>query len=181
MKLLRNKLALLYARAFFRLYGQVMDQAFVHSVERLMVFLRERPLFLEYFKMRAVLPQVKIDAMKEAFKRSNAPEQLNGLIDLLGAHGRLWLIVVILDVLVEVWYEHHHYVRGTISSWPEINNEEMVRVQEFFLRKTGYHLVAQTAVDQSLIAGIRITTPLHMWERSVRKTLAAFKRLAEKE
>ncbi len=163
-------LARRYAKAFLNVYGDQITQDGYHAIVLALRFLKENREIITYFKFPRMHEEKK-QAIQKLVKMFALPERFISLTNLLCKQQRLYLLVVVLKVLLELYRKEKGIMEFSIKSSHELSELQVKEIQQFLSIKTGKIIFYHYALDKQLIAGIRLMSHSLLWEQSIAQQL----------
>ncbi len=172
MLLKEMMLAKKYAIAFLNCHGDDFTMHDSESCLGLEKFLRKNFYFYVSLRMPSIPSSAKKAAVANILKPFALKKCIFTLINTLLDHGR---IEILHHVLARIRKEYNRqngieFFKVT-SSHPLIPTEKTI-MKNFLQGMTHKNIVADFALDQSLIVGLRVQSTISLWERSIKKELS---------
>lgn len=166
-------LARRYARAFLSLFVRDITEEHCLAMKKAAMLLASATgkSWLMFFEFSSVTFEQQQAMATLLLKRLAVPDYLQSLVLLLSAHKRIELLPDVLNKIVGQFFEQKNIIEFTISSCPEITQEELKKLQKFLQEKSGKNIRTITRIDNRLIAGIRARSATLFWEYSLAKKL----------
>jgi ATP synthase F1 delta subunit len=168
-------LAKKYAQAFFNVYGSQLTEDDFHNACAAGAFFEQHQKALFFLKQPVIETSIKVNTIKHALSVFHLKNQFDKLIALLATHKRLFLIMLVLEKLCELYKKYNNIMTFTISSSHKLEAAQLDILKQFLVNITGQTIVYEYMVDKKLIAGIRMESPTLLWEHSISKQLASIK------
>ncbi len=167
-----------YARAYFRLYGELFNKATVELLQELIVFIKDNKDLLFYMQSMFIQQALKAEAVHKLIERFELPIMFENLIITLINQKRLFLLADVLEYLVELYRKHNGIIAFKVVSAHPLTDRQLADIDRFLELMTHKTINLSTSIDRSLIVGIKLISNTLQWEYSVQKQLMALKRLA---
>lgn len=161
-----------YAQAFLNIV--TLTDHDIEQVDKAIQFLKSHTQVLSLLKVPLLDDAIKLNALQDyLLTQFQLPVVFKKLIALLIAHKRSYLIIEVLSYIQELYQEQQGIEFFTIKTPAPLPKQALETIQTFLHRKTKHTIMCSPVQDVSLIAGIRMQSPYHLWEYSIRKQLAA--------
>jgi len=166
-------LARRYARAFLALFAQQITEEHCLAMKKAATLLASATgkAWLMFFEFPGVTPEQQQAMATLLLKQLALPDGMQSLVVLLAVHKRIELLPDVLNKIVTQFFEQKNIIEFTISSCPEITQEELKKIQKFLQEKSGKNIRTITKIDNRLIAGVRAQSTTLFWEYSLAKKL----------
>lgn len=165
-----------YAQAFLNLYFDALTQLHIDAVIDLHKFLLENKGILCYLSLPGLTEQAWTDFSTRLYARFELPVQLGRLIQVLLERRSIALLPLVLNSLLQDFWQRRHVLHFNITSSHVLEAEEQASVIKFLAEKTGAAEVkAKFSIDESLICGINMQSNSYKFEHSVAQELKKIK------
>lgn len=168
-------LAQRYAQAYLNVHIEAISYKDFRAIREAGLYFARNKYLLFFLNWPAIKTPAKITALIQAMRYCQIPESIDGLIALLAAHKRMFLIVSILESICELYEHKHNIAQVTISTSHPVTDQELKVMQQFLANKTGLSIIYDYKIDKKLIAGIRLQSDTFLWEYSINKQLDSIK------
>jgi ATP synthase F1 delta subunit len=165
-----------YARAFLNVHPECTTNEYAQRAVDYAKSLATQKISLAIFDSLIFTPQ-KQQATVLFFAQQSPSPVFKKLIELLVAQRRLALLPTILIAIAHEIKRHINQVAILVESSEPLQQEEQEMVINFFARKINAAVEPTFAVNNALIAGIKISSANFLWERSVARRLRELKAL----
>lgn len=169
-------LAKRYALAYIHSYGQELDESMLARFGELVNFLREQRRILFFLRIPTLSIETKQNGIRLLCQRFALGKSLETLVLLLIEHKRAPLLTDVLSYVIEQQERRMNYARFTVSSYPELSQDQQVHIEQYLALRIGKKIVVSYAVDKRLIAGVSLLGKEYWWESSVAYTIQSLKK-----
>ncbi len=160
-----------YACAFINVFVDTLTMHDHDGIEAAEQFLRLHKRVLFFLTLPGLERAVKERALEIFADRFELSPSVRTLFSLLMKHNRLFLIPDILCYIIELFKEHKGIISFAINSSHELSSDNIAIIERFLAHLTGKAIIYTYAVNNELIAGIRVQSTTMLWEYSIRKHL----------
>jgi len=167
----RSLLAQRYAAAYLNIYGTQYTREHIQLIEQLLQYLNKHKKALFYLKLSCINPLVKKSILMNVFARYGLTDTVSTLLDLLIAHKRLFMIIEVLQSIVQTYKKRHAIITWVIKSPAVLQQTDLETIYQFLENKTGMRAEYTSIIDKNVLAGIRIQSGTLLWEYSARQQL----------
>lgn len=171
MNCMHALLARRYAQAFLRVFPDVIQIDDINRVYACSHFLREHAHICFLLDLSLLPAQHKKEGLIKIFNRFDLSHNFLKLADMLIMHQRTFLLPRVLSSIVAMYKKKEHISFFVISSTQEVSLEQREIVEKFLTKKTANKLLCSYMIDKRLIAGIRMQSNTHLWEKSLQLRL----------
>ena len=175
MNYAESTLARRYALAYLHVHIDSISYTDFRIIRDAGIFFTKNRHLLFFLHWPAIKASDKIAAVRQALAYCQVPSSIEGLVDLLAHHKRLFLIGTILQSVCDIYEKQHAIVQVTISTSHPVVDQDLKVVQQFLANKTGLSIIYDYKIDKKLIAGIRLQSSTFVWEYSINKQLQSIK------
>ncbi|HXW85779.1 MAG TPA: ATP synthase F1 subunit delta [Candidatus Bathyarchaeia archaeon] len=162
-------LAQKYAQAFLHLHHDTLSSKDLDHLQKVKTILADNHSLGSLLNLANQQDQKKMLALLT--KQYIFSASCTQLWNLLCTHRRLFLLEAVIESILYTYNKKHAIADATITSSHALLASEQKAVEKFFAEKTGLKILYTSAVDPTLIVGIRIQSATFLWERSLRKNL----------
>ena len=114
--------------------------------------------------------------MHRVLQRFELEEQLSKLMELLGKHKRLHMLLSVLEQIIQVYKNHNSIEEFLVTTAHPVPDAFLQELEQFLSNGTNSTVIMHRALDPHLIAGVRAVSDEHKWEYSVRDKLNHIRR-----
>lgn len=168
---LHTHLAQKYAHAFLNVHGKAISFDDIHTMIRMVQFLREHKKIAFFLKLSAIDDAIKLERLTQLSESFSLPQAVISLIQLLLHHRRASILAHVLHHIVALFKQRANMKDVTIASAHELTKEQKVACEQFLARITGHDNIYTYMVDKELIAGVRVQSDTFLWEKSIAQQL----------
>lgn len=177
MNIQERTLAYRYAQAFFNVYGDSFSRDVFFNMRVAITKLRFIPSVLYFLILAGVDRSEKRKLIQKLCEKIELPEPFEELIFLLVKQRRVFLLLDILQALVDLYQERTKTLLFEISCAQTPNESDKKDIEAFLMSLSGQGVMAEYHKDAKLIAGLRAVNTNLIWEYSVRKRLQSVNNL----
>lgn len=160
-----------YAQAFLRVYGSSLSYDDIKNIETTGVTIRSATVLMMIFRLALHLNKEDKEALNTYMSNLGFPESLYNLIHVLMKAGRLFLLPTICHWVVTYFRDRYHIFKFLITSSHALSNENKDKVEQFLKNYTQSSIEPHYEIDRELIAGVRMQSKIHLWEKSIAQQL----------
>ena len=160
-----------YAQAFFAVYGDTVTDALIGNIYNAVQFLANHRRALFLFKVPVIDRSIKIDALEEFCDRFTMNEPIKKLLTLLLDERRSSDFIRVLQYIIALYRKKNNMVAITVASSYALTDEQRSTIEAFLAQRIVGEKSYTYAIDQALIAGVRVYSDNFLWEVSVAKQL----------
>jgi F0F1-type ATP synthase delta subunit len=159
-----------YAHAFLNVSAKKVVYEDVKHIESIGYYLETHALLSLYFKL-SVSDETHKEAVMTRLKLFGFPEYMYALIELLIKSQRLFLLSEICRWIGVYFRQQQHISEFLVTSPRELSLEHKEKIDQFLATYTHGTVETVYALDQALIAGLRMQSKTHVWEKSIAQQL----------
>ena len=159
-----------FARAFLRTHV-VTEQELFAGIDKLSVCCRSSSLVFHTLELSSAVMSDKCMAIDDLVIRLSLPKQFAFLLRAVLRYKEFNLLETILGMLKQEFFRMNGIQEVIISSSHTISESEKTQLEAVVHEKFPGTLRFYYEHDASLIAGIKIKSPLYYWEHSVARTI----------
>lgn len=170
--LIKETLAKRYAHAFINTYPCTITQEIQASLQQLYQYLQAKKSILTAADLFAYSTYERTMISKECSRKTSTNEwPLEKLFALLFINRRLTLFAHVILHIEKILLAQQNIIAVTIESSHRLLSNEKDIVLTFFANKTNCHPQPSFILNSNLIAGVRLSSPTFLWEKSIAKHL----------
>lgn len=163
--------AKVYGDALYELAAsEALSDPLWEQWKALSAILRENPTYLALLQNPAVAKEERLGLIDSAFRGALHPYLLN-FLKLLCERGKLSSLEGCAARFEERWLTEHGMVKVKAASATPLSQEQSRLLREKLEQVTGKAILLETAVEPSMIGGIRVLMNGRVWDGSVRGRL----------
>ena len=166
-------LAQRYATAYLNIFSESLHAHDIPAFQEASQFFKEKKQACFLFDLSLLSYDVKQKALNAIVKACSLPKSSLSLFSLVIADKRSLLLSAIFDEIAQLYKKQLHLVTMNIESSVELSSEEKNTVKAFLEEQLQSEVTCFYAINQRLIAGIRMANNQYVWERSVQAQLKA--------
>lgn len=166
----RKQKARNFARAFLRVQNSSEELLF-QGIQKLKQCLQNNPMVFHMLELSSMHSEEKYEAIYELTRRLDVPKMLGDLLCAVLKYKEFDLLPCILDMLQDEFKRMQGIHEVVVSTSHTMTNEARALIEAQIRLKIPGALRFMYMLDASLIAGIKIQTPLYYWEHSVARTI----------
>lgn len=166
----KKHLARQFARAFFKKFTLPQKKLF-DSLDALAEVLKSNPLAFHTLELSSARLEEKCLGIDRIAKKIKLPAPLSTLLHAVVRHKALSILPFLLPALKEVYKKNNEIHDVTVASPKPLLAKEKKELEAALTNKLPGTLSFQYEQDESLGAGIKVSTPTHFWEHSLAKIL----------
>ena len=159
-----------FARAFLRVQN-LGEQELFAGIDALNECSKKNPLVFHTLELSSAHIEEKYAAISELGKQLELPAQVCQLLCAVLKYKEFDSLSIILSLLKEEFKKMHGIHEVMIHTSHELPHERKMSIEKLIAQKIPGTLRCMYSLDPSLIAGIKIETPLYYWEHSVARTI----------
>lgn len=160
-----------YARALLNVNGAHIQYDDVKRIEKIGSFIKDHPSISIFFKLFIIDDSVYKDNLFSTIKQLGFPDYMHPLIKLLIDSKRLFLLSDICKFIGVYFRKKHNIVEFLITTPQPLSTIHKEKINQFLSAYTQGSIEATYALDQTLIAGVRMQSKTHIWEKSIAQQL----------
>lgn len=168
------KLAQKYARAFIHSFFDDLSDQEIENLEKFRISLSEQKRILYGFDL--FLNSEKLTQLfKTLLDNFNLLAPWQKLFMLLSAKKRLILLPIILQFIIDEYYQKKNRVVFFVESAHELEHHDIAHIKQFLRHCMKKEIILKQRVNKNLIAGIKLFNNNLGWEYSIQKQLLLLK------
>ena len=166
-----------YAYAFINTFESQLSHHDIENISLAADFLKNHRRAVFLLKVPKLDQEIKKRGLKEFAARFKLAESIRHLQELLFKHGRAHLFAAVMREIVSCYRQRNNIMVFNVASSGTLSEKNRVVIEQFMQRKTVGDHIYRYALDQSLIAGVRIQSDTLLWEYSIDKQLRELARV----
>ncbi len=159
-----------FARAFLRTH-EITEEVLFSGVDVLIACCEQNSLVFHAIELSSAHIDDKYAAIDELVKRLGVALPLGKLLRAVLRYKEFDLLATILPMIKEEFKKMNRIHEVVIKTSHPIDEAQRQEVESLLYEKIPGTLRCMYQEDESLIAGIKIETPLYYWEHSVARTI----------
>ena len=171
-------LARKYAVAFVNVFGSHIPPEKIPAIKKAIQLLLAKKNLPFFLHLPYLDEKRKYNALADIiFNQAGLPEVFQQLIELLLAHKRSEIFTLVLRSIYELLKVQKNIQHFIITSSAPLDQKELADITSFLAHTTKATISYETAIDQDMIAGLRLQSRSYFWEHSVQKYLKDIKQV----
>ena len=166
----KKHLARQFARAFLKTI-KITEKELFSGVDKLADSLKNNPLAFHTLELSSARLEDKCLGLDKIAEKIKLPDALKTLLHAVARHKALSTLPFLLPALKEVYKKNNNIHDVTVATPKPLLAKEKKEIEAALADKLPGTLSFQYKQDETLGAGIKISTPTHFWEHSLAKTL----------
>lgn len=159
-----------FARAFLRVQD-LGEQELFAGIDALNECNRTNPLVFHTLELSSAHIEEKYGAIQDLGAQLKLPQALCQLLRAVLKYKEFDSLSIILSLLKEEFKKMHGIHEVMIRTSHTLSEDQKTNIEALIAQKVPGSLRYMYSLDSSLIAGIKIETPLYYWEHSVARTI----------
>jgi ATP synthase F1 delta subunit len=160
-----------YATAYMHVFLDALSMETITHMSALTEFLSRNRRISFFFTLAALDVETKKSGITFLCTRFKMPPSMKKLMLLMLEHKRLFLLEKVLCCIQALYKKEKKIESFTITSSHALSQSALDVLQGFLAQRTGNDIIYTYAVDEKLIAGIRMQGDFHIWEYSIAQQL----------
>lgn len=160
-----------YAQALLNINAVNMNYDNIKHIEKIGLLIKQDPSWDLFLKVFMIENSVRKEDLFSRIKQLGFPEYMYRLIMLLIDTKRLFLLSEICHFVGIYFRKKNTIVEYHITSCLPLSTTDKERINDFLTAHTQGSIEATYALDQTLIAGVRMQSKTHIWEKSIAQQL----------
>lgn len=167
----KEDLALKYACAFLNTFVKTYSLTEYAIIEEAAVFFKARKKACYFMQLSLLDASLKLETLSNLANRLSLPPEYNRFFALLNKDHRIFLIPAFFRQLKAEYQRRALFLPVNIKSVLSLTHEQQKTLVAFLEQSTGMHIIPTYHLDPSLIAGIRITSGIYLFDHSLKTRL----------
>lgn len=170
-----------YARAFLNIYGNSVSLDQCSAFQSSASFFKDNHRFVLVLKLSYIPNDVKREMVQKLVDYYALPSTVKHLVSLLIEDQRLFLLPVVFEWIVDLYYHDNNIELFDIATSHQVNDAQVKDIEKFLADKTGKKVMAAHKVQPALIAGVSCQSDYHKWEYSIKQQLESIENFFSKD
>ncbi len=175
MNMLHTTLALKYTKAFMNVFIEDITKKDIESLDQCAQFLSKKQDLLFFLNISLINTTEKERHIEKICETFNLSSPYKKLCMLVIQHQRSILLPIIFIMIKDLYMKIKKEYHFTITTSQELTAIQKIDVQNFLKHNVSGNISCEYTIDLSLIAGIRMSNGVLLWEDSIKKRLKKFK------
>ncbi len=171
MTVATSELARKYARAFLNYVQQEITEDQIEKLDQAVTAWRADQKRFFYLSLTSMSAAIKEHLVLQGLEEWGVHKVLAPLVHLLALHGRLVLLLDVMQHLVIEWRSRAGIIDVRVLSSDDLSVEQLRIVENFAERVTQKRIRLMAAREKKLIVGLRLQMETLLWECSLAQRL----------
>lgn len=160
-----------YARAWYNLYGSILNDEQCETVRRVSNLLVADSSIRALVFWLSEVGDMRQDLLVTLMRLLEPISGMQELINVLMNHQRLILLSLVLSHIVALYEKNNNIQNIYVTTAHRISEEQKEEIDKFLAQKFNAHIIPHYNIDERLIAGIKIQGDGVVLENSIDKKL----------